>query len=117
MEVFRHHLYEYSKGLRNLILHTTSSEDRNEIVECLEERGIDYVIYPVGSRNINVFFGSPVCIEVVKKINKRNLVDYSNEEDFILGVMLGYDRLLQCRRYLGCREALRSGREVPVRSA
>lgn len=26
MEVFIHHIYEYQKGIRNLILHTTEKE-------------------------------------------------------------------------------------------
>jgi len=27
MEVFIHHIYEYQKGIRNLILHTTEKEN------------------------------------------------------------------------------------------
>ena len=30
MNVFRHHIYEYKKGLRNLILHTTKAENRQD---------------------------------------------------------------------------------------
>ena len=33
MEVFIHHIYEYEKGLRNLILHTTSATNREKIEE------------------------------------------------------------------------------------
>ena len=44
---------------------------------------------------------------VVLKFRQERLVD---KEDFILGIMLGYDRLLQCERYLkrkdfGCQHA------------
>ena len=33
MEVLVHHIYEYEKGLRNLILHTTSATNREKIEE------------------------------------------------------------------------------------
>lgn len=102
MEVFRHHIYEYSKGLRNLILHTTSSDHESEIIRCLEHRNIAYLIYRVNSCKINVFFGNIVCVDVIRKINKPCLCDYTYEEDFILGIMLGYDRMQQCERYLSC---------------
>ena len=98
--VFLHHIYEYKKGLRNLILHTTSRDNEDKIRERLDREQIAYLIYPLGKNKINVFFGETICIEVVKRIDKVNLYDYSDEEDFILGIMLGYDRKIQCERYL-----------------
>jgi hypothetical protein len=103
-EIFAHHLYEYVKGLRALILHTTSRGYEQEIVRRLQNQNIPYVIYPVNDHKINVFFGHQVCIDVVRKINKVSLRDYTDEEDFILGTMLGYDRVLQCKRYLQLKE-------------
>ncbi|MGM0547859.1 MAG: DUF2023 family protein [Bacillota bacterium] len=100
MKVFNHHLYEYEKGLRNLILHTTKSKHQDFMVRRLEKKQIAYVIYPVSAQKINIFFGDQNCIEVIKKINKADLKAYTDEEDFILGIMLGYDRLKQCERYL-----------------
>ncbi len=103
MEVFRHHIYEYTKGLRNLVLHTVSSCHEDEITRCLERKKIPHVVYRVSSKKINIFFGNPVCVEIITRINKSNLCDYTEEEDFILGTMLGYDRIQQCERYLSLR--------------
>ncbi len=101
MKVFAHHIYEYRKGLRNLILHTVSGQHRQQIEERLTKMSIAYQIYPLRNGNINVFFGADDCVDVIKAIGKASLNDYTPEEDFILGTMLGYDRLQQCRRYLG----------------
>ncbi|MFZ5945914.1 MAG: DUF2023 family protein [Bacillota bacterium] len=100
MEVFYHHIYGYKKGLRNIILHTCHISCRNMIISRLEKEKIPFVIYQLGNDRINVFFGNELCIEIIKKINKSNLNEYTDEEDFMLGVMLGYDRLQQCERYL-----------------
>ncbi|MFW6036024.1 MAG: DUF2023 family protein [Halothermotrichaceae bacterium] len=100
MKVFNHHIYEYKKGLRNLILHTTKASDKKEIERRLEDYKIPYLIYHVNSEKINVFFGNQNCINVIDKINKNDLREYSDEEDFILGIMLGYDRVDQCKRFI-----------------
>ena len=100
MKIFRHHLYEYRKGLRNLILHTTRRSFGERIIKKLVKEGVAYVIYPVNNNRINVFFGASECVDVIRHIGKTDLKAYSAEEDFILGIMLGYDRLRQCERYL-----------------
>ncbi len=96
MQVFVHHIYEYEKGLRNLVLHTTSKNNLAMIVMKLGNRKIDYKIYETKNEKLNIFFGAKECVEVIKKIGKDYLVDYTAEEDFILGIMLGYDRRKQC---------------------
>ncbi|MDY0094026.1 MAG: DUF2023 family protein [Candidatus Vecturithrix sp.] len=98
--VFLHHVYEYKKGLRNLILHTTSRANETKIRDRLERERVAYLIYPLGKDKMNVFFGESICIDVIKQIGKSNLCDYTDEEDFLLGIMLGYDRKKQCERYL-----------------
>jgi hypothetical protein len=100
MKVFQHHIYEYQKGLRNLVLFTGSGEHQSQIEEKLQKRGIDYLICPVGQTRINVFFGHPACVDVVRRIGCHNLSKMSPEHDFMLGIMLGYDRIKQCDRYL-----------------
>jgi hypothetical protein len=100
MQVFYHHVYEYQKGLRDLILHTTVISDLEEIKKVLEGRNISYTIQHLKNGHMNVFFGSDICINVIMEIGKTSLVDYTPEEDFILGIMLGYDRKVQCRRFL-----------------
>jgi hypothetical protein len=100
MQVFVHHIYEYEKGLRNLVLHTTSKNNLAMIVMKLGNRKIDYKIYETKNEKLNIFFGAKECVEVIKKIGKDYLVDYTAEEDFILGIMLGYDRRKQCERFM-----------------
>lgn len=100
VRVFCHHIYEYLKGVRNLVLHTLPAPARPEVERRLEAKGIACMIYPLGKNHINVFFGDEYCVEVVRRIGKSSLCDYTPEEDFMLGIMLGYDRLRQCKRYL-----------------
>ena len=100
LKVFNHHVYEYRKGLRHLALQTLPSEHASWIIPRLEQLGIDYLIFQAGDRNINVFLGDPECLAVLRRIGKFDLSHYSPEEDFILGIMLGYGRRQQCLRYL-----------------
>ena len=101
MQVFGHHLYEYKKGLRNLVLHTIGKEHIETVIRRLEVADIAYEVYPVGKTDrMNIFFGANESIEVIRKIGKTNLNDYTPEEDFMLGIMLGYERRQQCERYL-----------------
>ncbi len=100
MNVFIHHIQEYKKGLRTLVLHTTKASNRDAIEKRLKRERIDYYIQPVNGTKINVFFGNSICIDVIKEMNFESLSNLTDEEDFILGTMLGYDRVKQCERYL-----------------
>ncbi len=110
MEVFAHHLYEYGRGLRRLVLHTTRSEYRGAITARLVEKNISYIITNVTSKKINIFFGAPYCIEVLNTFPHLNLKDLPPDKDFILGAMLGYDMKIHCRRYLGIIEPEKKNR-------
>ncbi len=101
MEVLTHHIYEYKKGLRNLVLHTTDAMLEDVVISRLEKHEIPYIIEKVGEKSINIFFGNSICIDVLKYIKTSDLSTLSDEEDFMLGIMLGYDRLKQCERYVG----------------
>ena len=46
---------------------------------------------------------------MVACIGKASLSDYTPEEDFILGTMLGYSRLQQCSRYLTRKDKCPAG--------
>ncbi len=100
MKVFNHHIYEYCKGLRNLVLHTLYNEDLEQAVRRLENAEIAYMLQPVGESRTNIFFGAKECVEVIRSIGDKSLSDYTAAEDFILGTMLGYDGKQQCERYL-----------------
>ena len=47
-----------------------------------------------------VFFGDEVCIKIIQSFGDKSLSDYTDEEDFMLGTMLGYDHIQQCERYI-----------------
>jgi hypothetical protein len=104
VKVFLHHLYEYRKGLRSLVLHTLPGSRRECVEAKLAKEGVAFVSYELANGNINVFFGADDCVAVVEAIGKDRLSDYTPEEDFILGTMLGYGRLQQCVRYIRMRQ-------------
>jgi hypothetical protein len=104
MNVFDHNLYEYKKGLRNLAIYTTSLKYKDKIEERLRKEGLDYFMQHTNGGKINIFFGARECIELIKIMDLKSLSALTDEEDFMLGIMLGYDRLKQCQRYLKRRQ-------------
>ncbi len=103
LRVFHHHIYEYKKGIRNLILTTEKGIYRDNIEKRLQNENIDYVVHDIGNGKINVYFGEKPCVDVVRTLNPK-LNKLTPEQDFILGIMLGYDRVRQCERYLNMKE-------------
>ncbi|MCT4613952.1 MAG: DUF2023 family protein [Marinifilaceae bacterium] len=100
IQVLTHHIYEYHKGLRDLVLHTMHSNGAGMAETILKNKGIPYRIEYVSNKKVNIFFGKPECIKIVESFGEKPLNQFSDEEDFILGIMLGYDRSKQCDRYL-----------------
>lgn len=100
LSVFFHMLYELNKGLRNLALLTTATENEELVTERLEKCGYSFIIEELKSGYINVFFGNPEPVNVLKKFKKNSLKEFTPEEDFILGILLGYNTQQQCKRYL-----------------
>ncbi len=98
--IFNHHIYEYKKGLRRLVLYTGSAENREIMVERLEKNGISFHIVNVSLNKVNCFFGDLACINVIRSFGDKRLHQLSDHEDFILGTLLGYDLHQQCERYL-----------------
>ena len=104
LKVFHHHIYEYKKGIRNLILTTEKSIYRQIIEDRLSHEEIDYAIQNVNENKINVFFGAKDCVNLVKTFIDKKLNEITPEQDFMLGIMLGYDRIKQCTRYLKLKD-------------
>lgn len=100
MKVFCHHVYEFKKGLRNLILHTMPANDVERAIRKLEANQIHYLIQSVTSEKVNVFFGARECVDVIECFCDKKLNELTPEEDFILGSLLGYNQVIQCARYL-----------------
>lgn len=103
MRVFYHLIYEYKKGVRDMMLYTLPSSSEKEVITRLENNAISYMIQKLDNGNINVFFGKKECLTVANKICKNRPLNRLNpEEDFILGILLGYSIHEQCCRY--CRK-------------
>lgn len=100
MQVFYHLVYEYQKGLRDLCLHTAPKDQEEKIKRALTNQNIDYLLCPIQNDKINVFFGMPACLEIIKQFSCSELNNLSVEEDFILGMMLGYAKPQQYERFL-----------------
>lgn len=99
MKVFMHHIYEFKKGVRRLVLCTMSLSCAHIMVERLKDQDIEYAMQVVSPQKVNLYFGMPACMRVVGTFIGRPLNELSPEEDFILGAMLGYDITQQCERY------------------
>ena len=99
LKVFLNHIYEFKKGVRQMVLYTTNRKYEDFAVKRLTNQKINYIIQPVGNDKINLFFGRPECIKLIRHMTQRPLNELTPEEDFILGAMLGYDICGQCRRY------------------
>ena len=108
MQVLCHHIYEYQKGLRHLVLHTMKGVDREAAEKKLSKYNVDYVIQELPRNNFNVFFGKKECVDVVRSFGNIPLNKLTCEQDFMLGIMLGYDRLAQCSRFLKRSEKLQN---------
>lgn len=108
MKVFCHQIYEYKKGLRHLALCTLSASFLPEVKLKLDHQDIDYIVRLVSEDKVNVFFGDKECINIISEIGNKKLNEYTPEEDFILGVMLGYDRIQQCKRFMKQKEKERA---------
>lgn len=99
MKVLMNHIYEYRKGVRNMVLYTLNRRYEEFAIRRLDSQGIGYIIQPVGNDCLNLFFGKRECLDAIRLMVTRPLNQLSPEEDFILGAMLGYDICAQCERY------------------
>lgn len=101
MKVLIRHIYEYRKGLRSLVMHTLPDRMSEEATAKLRRFGIEYHLQPCLPEKVNIYFGAPECVAVVRRITRgKKLHEMSPEEDFVLGSMLGYGIRNQCERYL-----------------
>ena len=85
MKMFMHHIYEFKKGVRSLVLCTMCRTCASIVAERLRGQQIGYMIQE--------------GLDAVKTFIHKPLNRLSPEEDFMLGAMLGYDISMQCRRY------------------
>lgn len=110
MKVLVNHIYEFKKGVRQMVLFTFNEKYETFAVERLKRQNINYILLPVGNNRLNLFFGRKECLDAVRLIITRPLGQLSPEEDFMLGAMLGYDIAAQCERF--CERKCRSCMKV-----
>lgn len=103
MKLFMHQIYEYRKGVRQLVLCTMCPECSALLRERLEHQGIAFLEQPVSEKKVNLYFGNEVCLNVVRTFVHKALHELTPAEDFMLGAMLGYDIRQQCERF--CKRA------------
>ncbi len=110
MKVLMNHIYEFQKGVRNMVLFTFNKQYEEVARQRLERSNICYIIQPVGNDCLNLFFGKRECLDAIRMMVTRPLNQLTPEEDFILGAMLGYDICAQCARYCErkCRKCRRA---------
>ncbi len=99
MKVFMNHIYEFKKGVRQMVLYTFNKRYEEFVTDRLNHQAIPYVILPIGNDCLNLFFGKKECLDAIKLLITKPLNQLTPEEDFILGAMLGYDIRVQCERY------------------
>ena len=99
MKVLMNHIYEYQKGVRRMVLFTLNRKYEEFAIRRLESQNISYIVQPVGSDRLNLYFGREECLNAIRMIVTRPLNLLTPEEDFMLGTMLGYGICAQCERY------------------
>lgn len=99
MKVLMNHIYEFKKGVRQMVLFTFNKKYEAFALERLKRQNINYIIQPVGNNRMNLFFGKKECMDAIRLMVTRPLNQLTPEEDFMLGALLGYDICAQCERY------------------
>lgn len=61
--VLSNHIYEFQKGVRNLVLFTLRKDLAQAAVDRLNRLGIDNLVQEAGDANVNIYFGRPQCIK------------------------------------------------------
>lgn len=104
MKVFLNHIYEFKKGIRQMILYTMPSKHVEFALYRLASQKIPYYIQKLSGDRINLFFGREECVRAIEMMVNRPLNELTPEQDFILGAVLGYDICGQCERYVERKE-------------
>lgn len=97
--VLNTYIYEIKKGTKPLALITVSQERVDRLLDKITKNGLKYALQKIENK-CNIFFGESDCVDVAKTFLDKNLSQLSAEKDFILGILLGYNRVQLCRRYL-----------------
>ena len=64
MKVLMNHIYEYQKGVRQMVLFTCPKKYEEYATQRLQSQHIEYVLQPAGKNNLNLYFGRKECLDV-----------------------------------------------------
>ncbi len=106
LKLFMHHIYEFQKGIRNLVLCTMCPTCATLVCDRLKRLGIGYLMQSVTDTKVNLYFGCDHCLNTVRTFVHKPLNELTPEEDFMLGTMLGYNITQQCERYCKRKQQL-----------
>ena len=73
LKVFMNHIYELKKGVRQMVLFTVNRKYEEAAVCRLRRQNIDFMVQPVDSRKVNLFFGKRECIHAIRRMVDRPL--------------------------------------------
>ena len=107
-DVLHAYIYELKKGTKLMALITVNTYFRERYCEKIKKNHLHCCIQNIGTKD-NIFFGAKECIDIVSAFLSKKLHKLTPEQDFILGIMLGYNRSLQCKRYLNKLNSTLSG--------
>lgn len=89
MRVLMNHIYEFKKGIRQMVLYTFNMKYEALVKERLQHQNIPYLVHPVGNGRLNLFFGRKECLDAIRLFVTKPLNQLTPEEDFILGLCWG----------------------------
>lgn len=99
MEVLQTYIYEIRKGTKPLALVTMQKKNLKYAIEKIVKNHLNYFAQVINNDKINLFLGERAPIEVAKTMFSKPLSDLNAQEDFILGILLGYSIKEQCNRF------------------
>jgi len=79
---------------------TMTKDASASVVARLVREGVAHYVHEACPTKLNVVFGRPAAVAAAQRFLTGPLCDLSPEHDFMLGILLGYDREQQCVRYL-----------------
>lgn len=71
LQVFLNYVYEYKKGVRNMVLCTLNRRYLAAAVARLDDQGICHFEQSANENNVNLYFGKPECIAAVRQFIVR----------------------------------------------
>lgn len=89
MKMLLHHIYEFRKGVRDLVLCTLCPTCAGLLIERLRSQGIDYLLQPVTEQKVNLYFGKRSCLDAVQTFVDKPLNKTDSRGGFHAGHHVG----------------------------